>query len=430
MGGPPGRGVYDPVEPRLFVTLADVVDGYVVSVRHLFGEDRARNILVAAAGDPRPLGRIQIILQVIEPITRASEWFSIDTASVEAIDDTGRRLRPVSPDDPGRPRREIAGGRLYGVMLEAAGPNARLLTSIAGRLAVAPPGRQPRDFAFRIRGVPLPSATRVFGEMVPVSLEAPGDPLPARFAVLGGADARRVLDRSTLRPSAGYGERQRLLVASGVPAALPVPRPGAARRLRVTATAGPMGAIRVKLSAGASHWQAVTWEGEPLLVVLPSAANRRDALLLRFGRSMALWPGAAPTRPLFPAARGEAGGSIAARVLVAGDPVGAAVLLVRLWRREQAGWSAPREARATVSPDGVVILPNLAPGRYRVEVVPRTMRSAIDGVDGTAAQYAAWRTRRPAGSWRNTLADGVVVRPGQRAVLPPVEWVPAASLPP
>ncbi len=413
MGGPPA-------DARMVTTAATAAGRVTVCVHGIRPMDR-----MYGQGPPplfMPLGPLILRLEVLG----AGAGVDIEASSLRVQDNTGSLVRLANIPAASFP---LEGVTIFQEYLEAPAPNARYLTRIEGTLRV-PDGASVQRIPFRIVDVPLPNTPRLFGRCVPRELPASAARgLGAGLLVIPGWEAQQLMRKTTPVALPEGFVPEYLLLGEGMPARIGVPTPASAQKLDLQAASGLAGSIRVRLACGASLWSGTVWSSERFLVVLPGGTGPRTALVMQIGHDWST-PMEPPDVPSpFPSAEGTPGGAIHSSVLVAGRSFGRGYLQVELWQKQGDRWDGPRSLRVPVREDGSFVVPNLAPGEYRmarsggslVPVPPR--RDVAWPLDA----YMHERFLADRGAWTGEQVASIQVRPGQQVEVAPMRWLPSAS---
>lgn len=416
-----------PLEPRLFSTFAERAGPYLVSVRQIRSADGERDLVSSHTVTNRPLGRIYVVFQFIPAEPDVKEPCLLEVDSLWAQDDTGRRLRPRRQV---MPQSAFAHGWYEVVMLEPPADSAQTLARLGGAILIKDRSGKWIRRPFRLTNVPLPSGSRVFGRLASRLLsEEMARSVPPGLTVLTGRAAEEAVQRSRPAPLSMPLPPQRFLVTEGLPARMRVPTPLDSTALTVNARVGPYGSFPLTLRAdgSGSRWQGKVWEGEPFVIALPQERSKeRRAVVVSLSRT------AIPLRPpfsigpIFPARSGRPGGAIATEVRVGDQRFGGGMMEVRLRKRTESGWSEPQRVMVPLRMDGTFVLPNVEPGEYRMERPAQTLRPFL--TEGEAPPpldaYLKERFNIGNGAWHREVLEGIVVRPGQKTEVAPLQWRP------
>lgn len=424
----PGSNIRLAQEPRLFTSMTTRAGSYLISVRQLYSGNYLRHILHRNGAYGEPLGQIQIILQTM-PLRSQTASYEIDLTSLKAIDDTGRSLNSVPPG--GRTRKPIALPKCKVQMASLEQPHihARYLSIITGALLETDSRGATRRIPFTLRSIPLPVGKRIFGKMTPGDLEIrKAKSLPDDLTVILGPKAERL--SSCAEPSSKYRDlpEQQLVLAPDLPMPIGIPDAPGDNRIVLKATPGPMGMLNLELRDGKRIWTGKAFDSEPILVIRPhkTSVKARQVVMLRLSRDV-IYQRNMPSAPLsFLPPAGQAGGAIASGIRVKDRPFGAGFSLVRMWRYEEKGLSEPKALRIPISADGTYILPNVSPGRYRMERYAKDIIPILpyDEEPGPIEEFLRHRFDAVGGRWTQETVDNILVRGGQRTQVPALQWLP------
>ncbi len=423
--GGPGPLPGSAPEARLTANVACRAGAYTLSVHSI------RSLLMPpnSFGMPYfgPMGPFALRLEVLGD-TGGDLLVDIDPHTLRAVDSSGRTLTC----QPGTEVRiPVTGGMIFQENMEAPDPSARALKSIDGTLRVETSSGH-EAIPFHLPGMPLPNGPRIFGRFAPRELPATiARTLPPGLSVVAGPKAARLLDTSAAVPLPRSMLPEYLVLGDGQPAQVSVPDPGAGDRVSLQAVSGPAGTIDLQLGYGRERWSGEVWDGDAFLVVLPAGKeSSRMALIVRLGRGgnppLEVQD---PQSPFLPS-DGSAGGAIGSAVMVGDRPFGRGLLQVELQLRQGSAWSQPRTLNVSVHEDGSFILPNLAPGEYRMvrrvaALEPVTPFQTVIPIP--LSDYLKSRFHTAGGKWTGEEVAPITVRSGQQTDVPPLKWTPARS---
>lgn len=424
----PGSNIRLAQEPRLFASMTTRAGSYLISVRQLYSGNYLRHILHRNGAYGEPLGQIQIILQTM-PLRRQKVSYEIDLASLKAMDDTGRSLNSVTPEDKTHKPIALPKCKVQMASLEEPHVHARYLQFITGALLETDFRGAKRRIPFTLRSIPLPVGKRMFGRMTPGDLEIrKAKSLPDDLTVILGPEAEHLSSRA--EPSSTYQDlpEQQLVLAPDLPMQIGIPDERSDNRIVLKATPGPMGMLNLEIQDGEQTWKGKAFDSEPILVIRPrqSSDQTRRVVMMRLSRDTN-YQRNMPSAPLsFIPPAGQAGGAIVSGVRVKDRPFGEAFSLVRIWRYEQNGLSEPKVLRVPISADGTYTLPNVSPGRYRMERYAKDIIPILpyDEEPGPIEEFLRHRFDAVGGRWTQETVDNILVRSGQRTQVPALQWLP------
>ncbi len=417
-----------PITPRLVATWATHVGPYSVGVssvrpmqdnRRLMGRSGAQ---MGRGG----LGPFHVTLQVLGE-EDAAEGVEIDVGSVRLTDDSGAILKcePAAPsaDNPVK----FPGGLGYVLPFPAPSPQASMLRIVEGELILPSGDRR----AFRIKSIPFPlqRVTRLFGRLAPRRLSSKDEArLPEGLAVLGKEAAESVLSRSETLTGALANTPQRLVFTQSIPANVGIPTPLEPDSVVMMASEGQMGSLDLDIRFGTEAWRGKLWENDTILVALPRRGQEpRRAAAIRLSRYSA--PNGSPSTspPTFLPEPGRPGGAIVSKVLVAGRPFGDGIMQVELRQLRGEVWSEPRVANAPIDRDGILELPNIAPGIYSLRRPGSRVTPEMPFAEPSVPLhvYLSGRFGVRAGKWQGESVDRIEVRKGQLTEIEPLSFIPS-----
>jgi hypothetical protein len=363
---------------------------------------------------------------------RELQTLRLDPSSIRIVDDTGASLLALKNVNSLLPVRFL-GGVGYVIPIHRPAEGATLLRTVAGTILVQD-AKRTAQYPFVLRDLALPSAAkpRVYGRMVPrkIPLEEQTR-LPDGLVVLQDESAKRVIASSEPAFVGPEQAPQRLIMAPGVPAKVRLPNPSGSEPIEMLTAIAPMGRIDLSIRYRGESWNGSTWEYESLCLVLPrSGAGKRLAAAIRLSRNSSVTPGSEISPPTFLPDQGEPGGAIVSRALVGDRPFGRGQLQVEVRHLDNGVWSAPRVVNVPIQQDGAVELTNLAPGAYSVRRVGSTASPFLPEGEPAAVQSAYLHSRFGVsrGRWVGESVESIQVRPGERAEIPPLRFVPFSAL--
>jgi hypothetical protein len=397
-------------ELRIFANTSTVVEGYVVGVRQVMLGGIDRSLFEPNSGPPPPFSNVVLHIQIAKPAVSEIVGCRVNSESFEGIDSTGKKLTNVGLSPELATPLPIPGGLVQVVRLAISSPEATSLKELNGKLLIDGPGKTRHEFPIHLENIPLPSAPRIFADLKPFSSTAQtNSPSANSFQPLLGESAKSLM-QSAVKPTSGL-PLPRLVMATGVPANVPLPTVGSSSWFTFTLHEITPFGYKVTLATGASNWTGSVWPGEPFVVALPGSAEKCEVIL---------WPSwrltARPeTMPPFPAPRGRPGGAISWRVIVGDRPFGAGTLALNVSKQEAAGWSAPVVVTSFIGYDGLVTMRGMAPGRYRIERLPESLvaDALVEGKAISLPDYLRERFNSSNGVWENKSVE-VDVRAGTR----------------
>jgi hypothetical protein len=271
----------------------------------------------------------------------------------------------------------------------------------------------------------------MFGKMTAGALERKkSQKFPDTLTVIVGTEAERL--SSLAKPSAAYRSlpEQRLVIAPDLPMRIGIPDEMSDTRISLKVTPAPMGMLNLEVQDGAHTWKGKAFDSEPILIVRPcmSSEKSRRVIMLRIARDTYYQRNMPPSPLSFIPPPGQAGGAITSGVQVIDRPFGEGYSLVRMWRYEEQGLSEPKVMRIPISADGTYTLPNVSPGRYRMERFAKDIIPVLpyDEMPGTIEEFLKHRFEVTGGRWIGQTADDIHVRSGQRTQVPPLQWLPTS----
>jgi hypothetical protein len=427
----PGSSIRLAQEPRLFASMAARAGAYLISVRQLYSGNYMRHILHRNGAYGEPLGKIQIVLQTM-PLRDTKASYHIDLTSLKAVDDTGRALNAVpSADNTSKPI-ALPNCAVQMAALEEPDVQSRTLQSLSGTLVETDSNGTTRRIPFTLTNLPLPVGKRMFGKMTPGKIEiAKAKHLPDGLTVILGLEAERLSTQA--QPCTEYSAlpEQQLVIAPGLPTKIGIPEEQGDSRIVLKVTAAPMGMMQIEMRDREHTWKGKAFDCEPILIVRPkeTRGKTRKVVMIRLSRDTS-YQRNMPSAPLsFIPPPGQAGGAIMSGVVVQGRPFGEGFTLIKMWRYEEKGVSPPKVLRVPISADGTYTLPNVSPGRYRMERFAKDLIPVLpyDETPGPIEEFLLHRFDAAEGRWTGETVDDIVVRSGQRTTVPPLQWLPSAA---
>jgi hypothetical protein len=406
------------IEPRILSNLTVTSGPLAITLRQVATTDSEYSLFGPKLPPSARLGPVSLVFQALALDGRTDlDDLWLDPSELVATDDRGATLRPSPMPAALLRSSQIASGCIWSLPLEAPSAGASLLREVRGVLVHR--GETPRTYPFRFRDVPLPSAERFFGR---VALLYAGEGGPASTS--GISLVTTPPRRASVSTSPASGETRfpplRLVVPAGRSVGLWFAPEMRAPDVTLRAVSGGAGSVAVGLETAGASWRGALWDSEPVLLRLPAGARHRLLRLELSREPFAMAPVPQPPTP-FPPLTGTAGGAITGSVRVGSRPMGRGAVSLRLWRLEGSTVDGPIEALVPLDREGAYILPNLAPGGYRMEYEPDTVKAS--GARGASfTEYVRMRYGIEGGAWSNSGPFVVEVRPGQVSGAPPLVW--------